>query len=76
MLQAGIIPPFGGVSPNTIDNVAASIREAGEKATLQVNELTRASGVTSERPIVEGKPSSDILRIAEGLGWKSSPWAV
>jgi len=28
MSSAGIIPPFGGVSPDTIDNVAASIWEA------------------------------------------------
>jgi len=53
-----------------------------------VNELARASGVTSERLIVEGNPSSDILRIAEDdkidmivmaierLGWKSSSWAA
>jgi nucleotide-binding universal stress UspA family protein len=65
MSSAGIIPPFGGVSPDAIDNIAASIRETGEKATLQVNELARASGVTSERLIVEGNPPSEILRIAE-----------
>ena len=65
MPSAGIISPFGGVSPDAIDNVVASIREAGEKATLQVDELARASGVTSERLIVEGNPASEILRIAE-----------
>ncbi len=37
----------------------------GEKATLQANELARASGVTGERVIVEGNPASEILRIAE-----------
>ena len=56
MPSAGLISPFGGVSPDAIDNVVASIREAGEKATLQVDELARASGVTSERLIVEGNP--------------------
>jgi hypothetical protein len=30
-----------------------------------VKELARASGVTSERLIVEGNPPSEILRIAE-----------
>ena len=63
--SAGLIPPFGGVCPEAIDNVVASIREAGEKATLQVNELARAAGVISERLIVEGNPPSEILRIAE-----------
>jgi nucleotide-binding universal stress UspA family protein len=65
MPSAGLILPYGGVSPDVIDTVAASIREAGEKATLQVNELARSSGVTSERLIVEGNPPSEILRIAE-----------
>jgi nucleotide-binding universal stress UspA family protein len=63
--SAGLIPPFGGVSPDAINDVVASIRETGEKATLQVNELARASGVISERQIVEGNPPSEILRIAE-----------
>ena len=63
--SASFIPPFGGVSPEAIDSVVASIRETGEKATLQVNELARAAGVTSERLIVEGNPPSEILRIAE-----------
>ena len=65
MPSAGIISPFGGVSPDAIDNVVASIREAGEKATLQVDELARVSGVISERQIVEGNPAIEILRIAE-----------
>ena len=51
--SAGLIPPFGGVSPDAINDVVASIRETGEKATLQVNELARASGVISERQIVD-----------------------
>jgi nucleotide-binding universal stress UspA family protein len=63
--SAGLIPPFGGVSPDAINDVVASIRETGEKATLQVNELARAAGVISERLIVEGNPPSEILRIAE-----------
>jgi nucleotide-binding universal stress UspA family protein len=63
--SAGLIPPFGGVSPDAINDVVASIRETGEKATLQVNELARASGVISKRQIVEGNPPSEILRIAE-----------
>ena len=63
--SASLIPPFGGVSPETIDSVVASIREAGEKATLQVDELARASGIPSEKMIVEGNPPSEILRIAE-----------
>jgi nucleotide-binding universal stress UspA family protein len=63
--SAGLIPPFGGISPDAIDSVVSSIREAGEKATLQVNELARAAGVTSERLIVEGNPPKEILRIAE-----------
>jgi nucleotide-binding universal stress UspA family protein len=63
--SAFLIPPFGGVSPDAIDNVVASIRETGEKATLQVEELARASGVTNERLIVEGNPPREILRIAE-----------
>ena len=65
MSSAGLISPFGGVSPDAIDNIVASIRETGEKATLQVTELARASGVISERLIVEGNPPSEILRIAE-----------
>jgi len=64
--SAGLISPFGGPSPEAIDNVVANIREAGEKATLHVKELARASGVTSDRLIVEGNPPSEILRIAEG----------
>jgi nucleotide-binding universal stress UspA family protein len=63
--SAGLISPFGGVSPDAIDVVVESIREAGEKATLHVKELARASGVTSDRLIVEGNPPSEILRIAE-----------
>ena len=63
--SAGLIPSFEGVSPDTIDQVVASIREAGEKATLQANELARASGVTGERVVAEGNPPSEILRIAE-----------
>ena len=63
--SAALISPFGGPSPEAIDNVVANIREAGEKATLQVKELARASGVTSERLIIEGNPPSEILRIAE-----------
>jgi nucleotide-binding universal stress UspA family protein len=63
--SAGLIPPFGGASPDTIDSVVSSMRDAGEKFTLQVNELARASGVTSERRIVEGNPSEQILKIAE-----------
>jgi len=63
--SAGLISPFGGASPEAIDNVVANIRETGEKATLQVNELARAAGVISERLIVEGNPPSEILRIAE-----------
>jgi nucleotide-binding universal stress UspA family protein len=65
MSSAGLIPSFEGVSPNTIDQVVAGIRDAGEKATLQVNELARASGVKGERVIVEGNPPSEIMRIAE-----------
>ncbi len=63
--SAGLIPPFGGISPDAIDNVVESIREAGERATLQVGEIAEASGITSERRIVEGNPPSEILRIAE-----------
>ena len=63
--SAGLIPPFGGVSPDAINDVVASIRETGETVTLQVSELARASGVISERQIVEGNPPSEILRIAE-----------
>ena len=63
--SASFIPPFGGVSPEAIDSVVASIRETGETVTLQVSELARASGVISERQIVEGNPPSEILRIAE-----------
>ena len=63
--SAGLISPFGGPSPEAIDNVVANIREAGEKATLHVKELASASGVTSDRLIVEGNPPSEILRIAE-----------
>ena len=63
--SVGIVPPFGGVSPDAIDIVVSSIREVGEKVTLQVNELARSSGVRSERRIVEGNPPNEILRIAE-----------
>ncbi len=62
---AGLISPFGGVSPDAIDSVLAGIREVGDKATMQMNELARASGVTSERLMVEGNPPIEILRIAE-----------
>ena len=65
MPSAGLISPFGGVSPEAIDNIVVSIREAGIKATLQVNELARAAEVPSEWMIVEGNPPSEILRIAE-----------
>jgi len=62
--SAGLTPPFGGVSPDVIDNVAASLKEAGVKATLEVDELAKASGVKSERLIVEGNPPNEILKIA------------
>ncbi|MDD1753880.1 MAG: universal stress protein [Methanotrichaceae archaeon] len=65
MPSAGVISPFGGVSPDAIDDIVASVREAGIKATLQVNELARAAEVPSEWMIVEGNPPSEILRIAE-----------
>ena len=63
--SAGLISPFGGVSPDAIDVVLESIREAGEKATLHVSDLARTSDVESERLIVEGNPPNEILRIAE-----------
>ena len=63
--SAGLVPPFGGIGPDAIDSVVSSIREVGEKVTLQVNELARSSGVRSERRIVEGNPPNEILRIAE-----------
>jgi nucleotide-binding universal stress UspA family protein len=63
--SAGLIPSFEGVSPGAVDQVVASIREAGEKATLQVYELARASGVKGEMLMVEGNPPKEILRIAE-----------
>jgi nucleotide-binding universal stress UspA family protein len=62
MPSAGVISPFGGISSDAIDNIAASIRDAGEKATLQIHGLARSSGVTSERMIVEGNPPNEILR--------------
>ncbi len=62
---AGLIQPFGGISPEAVDSIAASIREAGEKAVLQVTKLAEASGITSESLIVEGDPASEILRTAE-----------
>jgi nucleotide-binding universal stress UspA family protein len=62
---AGLIPTFGGVSPGVIDDIAASLKDAGEKATLQVDEMARANGVASERLIVDGNPANEILRIAE-----------
>lgn len=65
MSSAGLIPPFGGISPEAVDSIVASIKEAGEKAVLQVSKLAEASGVTSESLIVEGDPASEILRIAE-----------
>ena len=65
MPSAGVISPFGGVSSETIDYIVARIRDAGEKATLQIDELARSSCVTSERMIVEGNPPNEILRIAE-----------
>lgn len=65
MSSAGLIPPFGGISPEAVDSIVASIREAGEKAVLQVNKLAEASGIASEILIVEGDPASEILRIAE-----------
>jgi Universal stress protein UspA and related nucleotide-binding proteins len=65
MPSAGLISPFGGVSPDAIDVVIESIREAGEKAALHVSDLARASDVESERLIVEGNPPNEILRIAE-----------
>jgi len=65
MPSAGVISPFGGVSSETIDYIVARIRDAGEKATLQIDELARSSCVTSERMIVVGNPPNEILRIAE-----------
>jgi nucleotide-binding universal stress UspA family protein len=63
--SSGLIPCFEGVSPGVVDQVVATIREAGERATLQVSELARASGVPGESLLVEGDPPSEILRIAE-----------
>jgi nucleotide-binding universal stress UspA family protein len=63
--SAGLIPTFGGVSPDVIDDISASLKDAGEKATLQVDEMARANGVASERLIVDGNPANEILRIAE-----------
>ena len=65
MPSAGVISPFGGVCPEAIDNIVTSIKDAGEKATLKVDELARSSGVTSEKIVVEGNPAIEILRIAE-----------
>ncbi|OPY55082.1 MAG: Universal stress protein [Methanosaeta sp. PtaU1.Bin060] len=61
----GLISPFGGVSADAIDGVLAGIREIGEKATLHMDELAKASGVASERLMVEGNPPTEILRVAE-----------
>ncbi len=63
--SAGITPPFGGISSDVIDNVAANLREFGEKATLEVDGLAKASGVKSERLVLEGNPPSEILKIAQ-----------
>jgi nucleotide-binding universal stress UspA family protein len=63
--SAGLIPTFGGVSPEVIDDIVASLKDAGEKATLQVDEMARANGVASEKLIVDGNPANEILRIAE-----------
>jgi nucleotide-binding universal stress UspA family protein len=65
MPSAGVVSPFGGVSPEAIDTITATIRDAGEKATLKIDELARSSGVTSEKMIVEGYPAIEISRIAE-----------
>ncbi len=62
--SAGVTPPFGGISPDVIDNVAVRLKEAGEKATLELDEQAKASGVKSKRLIVEGNPSNEILKIA------------
>jgi nucleotide-binding universal stress UspA family protein len=62
---AGLISPFGGVSPDAIDTVLAGIREVGERATLQMSEVAKASGVPNERLIVEGNPPTEILKTAE-----------
>jgi nucleotide-binding universal stress UspA family protein len=63
--SAGLIPTFGGISPDVIDDVLAGLRDAGKKATLQVEDLAKANEVASERLVVEGNPASEILRIAE-----------
>jgi nucleotide-binding universal stress UspA family protein len=65
MSSAGLIPSFEGVSPAAVDQVVATIRGAGEKATLQVNEMAEASGIACQRLLVEGNPPSEILKIAE-----------
>jgi nucleotide-binding universal stress UspA family protein len=67
MSSAGLIPSFEGVSPAVVDQVVATISEAGEKATLQVNEMARASEVGCQRLLVEGHPASEILRVAEEI---------
>ncbi len=63
--SAGLLPPFGGASPSAVDNLFTRIRGEGEKATLEVDELAKASGVKSERLVIEGNPSNEILKIAE-----------
>ncbi len=63
--SAGLAPPFGGISADVIDDIAANLKDTGEKVTIEVDALAKASGVEAERLVVDGNPPSEILLIAE-----------
>ncbi len=62
---------IGGLTGDRIDEVVTgmwrAVKEEGERATRQVEEMAGKSGVAVERLIVEGHPASEILRIAEEI---------
>ena len=63
--SAGLAPPFGGISSDVIDDIEANLKDIGEKVTIEVEELAKASGVKGERLVVDGNPPNEILLIAE-----------
>ena len=63
------VAPIGGLTSGKIDEVVEGMRKAvkeeGESALAQVEEMAKRSGVPMEKKMVEGHPASEILRIAE-----------
>ncbi|HSD58837.1 MAG TPA: universal stress protein [Methanotrichaceae archaeon] len=61
--------PIGGLTGDKLDEVVTgmwrAVREEGDKATKQVEEMASKSGVSVEKRVVEGHPASEILGMAE-----------